>query len=149
MAVGKIKEKYFAEAAAEYFKRLRPYAKIIVEEAAAESFRKESDREKAKREEGLRLAKALEKYLESEIIILDERGKQFSSPAFSGFLNNEKRRIVFVIGGALGLSPEILAKPYRKISLSEMTLPHEMARVFLLEQIYRAATIAAGKTYHY
>jgi len=149
LAVGKIKEKYFEEAAAEYKKRLRPYAKIVFEEVSREPFRKESERKVAKEKEGERLLGALAKYSNDEIIILDERGKEFSSPAFADFLDKEKRRIVFVIGGALGLSPEILAKSYRKISLSEMTLPHEMARVVLFEQIYRAATIVAGKTYHY
>ncbi len=149
LAVGKIKEKHWRTAAEEYLARLRPYAKILVEEVAAESWQRISDKEKAKDKEGERLLKFLEKYSGSEIILLDESGKQFSSREFSQILNRASGRIVFVIGGALGFSEKVKNSLRVKLSLSKMTLPHELARVVLLEQIYRAATIILGKAYHY
>jgi len=149
LAVGKIKEKYWQAAAEEYLARLRPFAKVVIEEVAAESWKRNSDKERAKEQEGERMLKFLEKYRGSEIFLLDEGGKQFSSLEFSQFLNKIQGRVVFVIGGALGFSKNILEKKISKLSLSKMTLPHELARVVLLEQIYRAATIVTGKTYHY
>jgi 23S rRNA (pseudouridine1915-N3)-methyltransferase len=149
LAVGKIKTKYFNEAADEYLKRLGPYTKIFIEEIESEPFARESDKERTKKREGERLAKALEKYSDSIIFLLDARGKQFSSVSFADFLNEQNERIVFVIGGVLGFSGEFLGRKYKKIALSEMTLPHELARVVLLEQIYRAAAILGGRTYHY
>ena len=149
LAVGKIKEKYWREAAETYLARLGPYAKIIVHEVASEPFRRESDKEKTKQKEGERLLAALDKYPDSEIILLDERGKQFVSPEFASFLDHALRRQIFIVGGVLGFGENILKMNLTKISLSKMTLPHELARVCLLEQIYRAATIVSGKNYHY
>lgn len=149
LAVGKIKEKYFQEAMGEYLKRLRPYAKISIEELRAEPFKNESEKIKSKKIEGERIFNFLEKYTDSEIVILDERGKKYSSPEFADYLSKINRRIIFVIGGALGID-EIISKKYKnKIALSDMTFPHEMARVFLTEQLYRAAAIIKGKEYHY
>lgn len=149
LAVGRIKEKHFKEAAGEYQKRLGPYAKIIMEEVDPEPFSRESDKGKSRKRESERLIKALEKYSDDAVFLLDEHGGQFSSVAFADLLNKETGRVVFVIGGALGFSGELLEKKYKKIALSEMTLPHELARVVLLEQIYRAAAISGGRTYHY
>ncbi len=149
LAVGKIKEKHWRAAALEYLARLKPYAKVVVEEVIAEPFRRESDKEKAKQKEGERLLAALAKYSDSEIIILDERGKEFTSVEFADFFSREARRVVFVIGGALGFDENFAKRSFTKISFSKMTLPHELARVVLLEQIYRAAAIAQGKSYHY
>lgn len=149
LAVGKTKEKYWRTAAEEYLARLKPYARIVVEEVAAEPFRRESDKEKAKQKEGERLLAALSKYSDSEIIILDERGREFTSSEFSDFFSREARRVIFIIGGPLGFHENLSKRTFTKISLSKMTLPHELARVVLLEQIYRATTIASGKSYHY
>jgi len=148
LAVGKIKKDYFREAIGEYLKRLSPYAKIDVEEIEAEPFKRESDKDKAKKIEGEKILKFLEKN-EGNIIILDEKGKNFSSHEFAEFLEDKNERIIFVIGGALGFHENILENPYRKLSLSKMTFPHEMARMILLEQIYRASAIMSGKEYHY
>jgi 23S rRNA (pseudouridine1915-N3)-methyltransferase len=149
LAVGKIKEKHWRTAADEYLKRLKPFARIAVEEVLSEPFRREADKEKAKQKESERLLKIVAKYSDSEIILLDERGREFSSPEFSEFFGREARRVVFVIGGALGFDQSFSKRSFTKISLSKMTLPHELARVVLLEQIYRAATIVTGKSYHY
>jgi len=148
LAVGKIKKDYFHEAIREYLKRLGPYAKIDIEEIEAEPFKRESDKEKAKKIEGERILKFLEKN-EGNIILLDEKGKNFSSHEFAEFLEDKNERIIFVIGGALGFNKNILENSYQKLSLSKMTFPHEIARMILLEQIYRATTITSGKEYHY
>lgn len=149
LAVGKIKEKQWQTATQEYLTRLKPYAKIIIEEVLSEPFKRESDKEKAKQNEGERLLKALAKYSDSEIIILDERGRELTSREFSDFFGREARRVVFVVGGSLGFGENFAKRSFTKISLSKMTLPHELARVVLLEQIYRATTIVSGKEYHY
>lgn len=149
LTVGKIKEKYFQEAIGEYLKRLRPYAKITIEELKAEPFKNESGKIKSKKIEGERILNFLEKHSDSETVILDERGEKFSSVGFADYLSKIDRQIVFVIGGALGMDESVFEKYKNKISLSNMTFPHEMARLFLIEQIYRSTTIIKGKEYHY
>lgn len=149
LAVGKIKEKYFQEAIGEYLKRSKPYAKIKIEELKAEPFKNESGKIKSKKTEGERILNFLEKNSDSEIVILDERGEKFSSVEFASYLSKINRQIIFVIGGALGIDESVSSKHRNKISLSDMTFPHEMSRLFLIEQIYRSATIIKGKEYHY
>jgi 23S rRNA (pseudouridine1915-N3)-methyltransferase len=147
IAVGRIKNDFFAGAIAEYSKRLKPYASVKILELTPESF-SESTRVKAKGAEGERILKNLEKFTGAEILLLHERGRELDSVRFSEKLSAANGKIIFVIAGALGFSDEVLVK-YPQISLSEMTFPHELARLVLLEQIYRAATIIKGKTYHY
>lgn len=148
LAVGKIKEKYFEEAIQEYLKRLRPYARVVIHELPPESFGK-GDIERTKNIEGDKILKFLEKQKNAKVIVMDEQGKNFTSHEFSSFLSREHEQLVFVIGGSLGLSDEVLSRADYKLSLSQMTFTHEMARLFLCEQIYRAITIEKGKTYHY
>lgn len=147
LAIGKVKDRNLAAGIEEYLKRLRPYAAVKVEEIKPEPFGA-SDKEKAKRSEGERLMRALEKYAGDRIFLLSEWGEEFDSLGFSEKLEKESGRMVFVIAGALGFSEEIFKK-HPKISLSKLTFPHELARLVLLEQIYRAAAIAKGKEYHY
>lgn len=149
LAVGKIKEKYFQEAIGEYLKRLKPYAKITIEELKAEPFKNESEKIKSKKIEGGRIINFLEKHSDSEVVILDECGKKYSSMEFAGHLSKINIPIIFVIGGALGIDEKVSDKYKNQMALSDMTFPHEMARLFLLEQIYRATTIVKGKDYHY
>jgi len=145
-----MKDKNYSAAAQEYLKRLLPYAKIKIEELPAESFKSESDKLKAKKVEGERLTAVLKKYLDAEIFILDENGTELTSQKFSEKLKaGERKKLVFVIGGTLGLSPEILKGNNTKLALSQMTMPHELAKVMLLEQIYRGVCINSGKQYHY
>lgn len=86
------------------------------------------------------------------IILLDEKGKQFTSREFSEkidfYMNNSIKRICFLVGGAYGFSDEIYNKANEKIALSKMTFTHQMIRLFFVEQIYRAASILQGKPYH-
>ncbi|HTW96569.1 MAG TPA: 23S rRNA (pseudouridine(1915)-N(3))-methyltransferase RlmH, partial [Candidatus Methylomirabilis sp.] len=138
LAVGKIKNKFFSEAIEEYARRLKPYAAVKIMELVAESFA-DASREQAKQKEGERLARALQKYDRADIFLMHERGKEMDSLEFSRQLENHSGKIIFVIAGALGFSEEIL-KEYRQLSLSRLTFPHEMARLILLEQIYRAVT---------
>lgn len=147
LAVGKMKEKYFAAAVVEYLKRLRPYAKIEIKEITAESFSAGS-KAQAKKIEGEKIFTALKKYSDSEIILLDEDGKSFNSIALAEKLRTAGRPMVFVIGGALGFE-EKLKKHFFRLSLSALTFPHELAQVVLLEQLYRAVTIIKNKDYHY
>jgi len=91
----------------------------------------------------------LRNYNNSIIIGLDESGNNLNSLELAKFLEKNNQHIVFLIGGALGLSSAVLQKIDFKLSLSQMTFTHEMTRVILLEQVYRAVTIVNGKSYHY
>jgi len=151
LAIGKIKKDYFRDGIEEYLKRLSVDAKIIIEEIKPEPFFDNSDHDKIKKLEGDNILKALEKYSQDKIVILDEHEGELESKEFSQFLSqNNQENIVFVIGGALGLSEDVLNYSGSvKISLSKMTLPHEMVRLVLAEQIYRAIAIGKNKKYHY
>jgi 23S rRNA (pseudouridine1915-N3)-methyltransferase len=147
VAFGKIKQENFRALELEYLKRLKPYARVKIEELKAESFSK-SGQEAAKRIEGERLQNYLNVYETNNIFLLAEKGEEFDSIEFSKKVNSFRTPLVLVIGGALGYSQEIFKK-YKKISLSKLTFPHELARVVLLEQLYRATTIDNQKAYHY
>ncbi|HZJ41812.1 MAG TPA: 23S rRNA (pseudouridine(1915)-N(3))-methyltransferase RlmH [Patescibacteria group bacterium] len=147
IVIGKIKSKYLNIGYAEYQKRLKPFAKLHILEIKAESF-SSSNKEKAKKIESEKILKALDG-LSCKIFLLTEHGSQFDSLSFSNKLDElDGKKIVFVIAGALGFSEEVVKK-YPSLSLSPLTFTHEMARVILLEQIYRAICIRKGKEYHY
>lgn len=147
LAVGKIKSKFLAEAESEYLKRLKPFARVNILETKAESF-SSSTKEKAKQTETERLAKIL-KDTPGGIYLLSESGNQYDSISFaSNIHNHDGKKITLVIAGSLGFDKEIVDS-YPSISLSSLTFTHEMARVILLEQIYRAISIERGKDYHY
>lgn len=148
LAVGRIKEKYFSAAIAEYAQRLKPYAVLKVVELEPVSFSK-ANQEKSKREEGIAIEKFLTKQTDSFIITLDEKGKEFGSVEFSNYLDRINKPIIIVIGGTVGLANNVKGKADLILSLSALTFPHELARVVLYEQIYRAVTIAKNKNYHY
>jgi 23S rRNA (pseudouridine1915-N3)-methyltransferase len=151
ICVGKLKEKFYAQACGEYLKRLSRYGKISVSEVADE---REPERlsaaeiERVKDAEGQRMLRHIK---EGDIIIaLCVDGERLSSESFASTLENisARGRICFILGGSLGISESVLRLAHRRISLSDMTMPHQLARVFLLEQIYRAAKISAGERYH-
>lgn len=149
VALGKIKEPYFRDAISEYAKRLGPYVKLSFHEIKAEPFYGESDKIKAKKAEGERLDAFLEKRQGSHVIILDERGKKYTSPALARHLEKTTEPIIFVIGGSLGIDERVVAQYKNTMSLSDMTFPHEMVRMILVEQLYRAITIIKNKEYHH
>jgi len=149
ICVGRMKESFWREAQDEYTKRLQPYVRLSVIEVAAEKLDGSVSDEEAMRREGERILKQVPDG--ALVVALDKSGKQFASEKFSALLDDlagDGTPMALVIGGAAGLHSDVLERADRKLSLSEMTLPHELARVFLLEQIYRAIMIARGKPYH-
>jgi 23S rRNA (pseudouridine1915-N3)-methyltransferase len=149
ITLGKLKESYWREAEGEYLKRLTPYAKINIVELREEPFDEKSPPEKIKAREAEKIIAILEKNKNAHIIALDETGKEFSSKKFSSELEKTTGNIIFILGGPLGLHSSIKDAAHAVISLSQMTFTHQMARVILLEQIYRAMMIKTGRRYHY
>lgn len=149
LALGKIKDPSLAALFLEYAKRLKPYARLKVVELTPRAFSK-NDQFKTKNEEGKSIEDFLNKSVKengAKVYLLAERGQTFASPAFAAWLE-QNQPLILVLGGALGFSASLYEK-YPQISLSALTFPHELARVILVEQIYRAATIINGKDYHY
>ena len=148
LAIGKIKAKYIKEGILEYEKRLKPFAWVQTIELPAVAFNS-SNKNKAKKEEGELISQYLAKRPNAHIIFLEEKGKTFDSVEWAGFLNKISQKIIFVLGGSLGIDSKINIKPDIILSLSKLTFSHELARLVLFEQIYRAATIINNKDYHY
>lgn len=153
LAVGKVKEKYFAGAIQEYSKRLGRYCKLeIIEVADEKTPDKASEREQEviRRREGERLRKYLRE--DAYIIALAIGGKQAASEEFANKLDrlgiSGQSHIIFVIGGSIGLDSAILQQADELLSFSAMTFPHQLMRVILLEQVYRAYRIIHGEPYH-
>ncbi len=139
ICVGKVKEKYLKEGIADFTRRLSHYTKLQVIEV------KDSGME----EEAERIIAHLRH--DNYIIALCVKGRQHSSMELASLLSRMSRtlkNLTFIIGGADGLSPRIEGKAHLQLSLSPMTFTHEMCRLFLLEQLYRAHTIIKGKPYH-
>lgn len=148
IAVGKLKEGYWRDAFAEFEKRLKPYARLKIVEIAHVPFSGFGDRAKAVKEEGEKILSAINKINDSEIFILTEEGKGYGSQEFAKHLEKISGPVVFIIGGSLGLA-EGVKKAGKPFSLSPLTFTHEMARVILTEQLYRAIAIIKNKDYHY
>jgi 23S rRNA (pseudouridine1915-N3)-methyltransferase len=153
LAVGRLREKYLAEGAAEYLKRLSAYARVAVEEVNDESFPESlslPEREKVKEKEGARLLKRLRQ--DTYLIALDLQGVRYSSEemaaVFGKLALEGKGDITFVIGGSLGLPQTVLDKADLRLSFSSLTFPHQLIRIILLEQIFRWFKISRGEPYH-
>jgi 23S rRNA (pseudouridine1915-N3)-methyltransferase len=153
IAVGKIKEKFLQEGIAEYEKRLRPYVKLQIIELPDEkrpASASPATESAAMEKEGERILSSIPSG--AFVVCLDLKGLSWSSEdlagAFSAWELAGKNPVVFVIGGDLGLSPAILARSDCRLSLSKMTFTHPMARLLLVEQIYRACRIRSGEPYH-
>ena len=149
ITVGKVKEKYLRDAIAEYSKRLGRYCKLdIVEVADEKTPEHASDGLEAK--EGERIAKHIRD--DAFVIALAIEGKQLTSEQLAAKINDlglhGTSHIQLIIGGSLGLDPAILKRADYLLSFSKMTFPHQLMRVILLEQIYRAYKINAGEPYH-
>lgn len=153
VCVGRLKEKYWTAAVDEYSKRLGKYIKLDItelpDEKAPESMSVAQERQ-VKEKEGERILKAIKD--DAFVVTLEIEGKQLTSVEFAGFISEKMTRgvshIAFVIGGSLGLSDEVIKKSDYHLSFSKMTFPHQLMRVVLLEQIYRACRINAGEPYH-
>lgn len=150
VAVGKIKEQYLKDAIKEYEKRLSPFCSFSVVEVAAEQINDESLCEKYKELEADRILQQIKQG--SFVITLEIQGKNFSSEDFAFKLkeisNTGVNDIVFIIGGANGLHQKISNISSLKLSFSKMTFTHQMIRLLLIEQIYRAFKINNNEKYH-
>lgn len=150
ITLGKLKESFWKDAQVEYLKRLRPYAKIELVEIPEVSFGSLDDRERVTKKEA---EIVLKKIADDDVVIaLDEHGKEFPSVQLAEFFKTKSahgERLVCIIGGPLGLHKMLRGRAQFTLSLSQLTFPHQMARIILLEQIYRSHTILTGKQYHY
>lgn len=149
VAVGRLKERFWSDAQSEYLKRLKPYADVqIAEVADRDSSRIGIDR--ALVNEGADIDKALPQG--AYTIALDIQGRQVSSEEFAALIDNlgvsGRSSVAFVVGGSHGISPALLRQVDERLSLGRVTLPHNLARVVLLEQVYRAFRILRGEPYH-
>ena len=149
VAVGKIKEKSLSQLIEEYKKRIGAYSKIEIIEVSDEPNDRLSD-EKVKEIEGQRIIKQLKK--DSYVILLSLKGKQMDSIKFSREIEKintyNSSHITFVIGGSVGVSEQVEQRADLLLKLSEMTFPHNTARLLILEQIYQAYKILNNETYH-
>ena len=153
LAVGKLKEAYWRDAQAEYVKRLSRFSQIHVTEVSEERLPDNASaalEAQGREKEGDRLLKALPK--NSLVVALDLSGKQLDSPEladkFREWTVSGQSTFSFVIGGSTGLSPEVVHAADFRLCLSKMTFPHQLARILLLEQLYRAMKINGNETYH-
>jgi 23S rRNA (pseudouridine1915-N3)-methyltransferase len=148
ITVGKIKKNYYLEAIAHYSKMLRPVLRIDVQNVKDCP---QADGAERKRLESLRILDKIGP--KDTLVALHETGRLFTSLDFASFLRplleNPAGECCLVIGGALGLSPELLTRSSHQLSLSPLTMPHELAQVVLYEQLFRATTIMQNRTYHY
>jgi len=133
ITIGKIKERYLIEGINEFKKRLQRFCNMEIVELKDLGLEKEAEK--------------ILPYIKSKTFVLDAKGKSFSSEEFAELLKKEEGEIAFVIGGPEGISEKI-KRNANLISLSKMTFLHEMARLILLEQIYRAYTIIHRMPYH-
>jgi len=148
VAVGKLKERHWREAAEEYLKRLGAYATVDVVEVPDRDVSR--DEVRALAEEGAAVLRALPSA--AHVVALDIGGKQMTSEQFADWIGAHglegRSHVAFVLGGTAGLSPDVLERAQERLSLGRMTLPHQLARVVLLEQVYRAFRIMRGEPYH-
>ena len=153
ISVGKLKEKFMRQAVEEYMKRLKAYAKVniieVPDEKAPEHL-SESQATTVKRKEGERILKHIGQNM--YVITLEINGKMLTSEQLSKKLEDlslyGKSRVAFVIGGSLGISDAVQRRSDMALSFSKMTFPHQLMRIVLLEQIYRAFRIMRGEPYH-
>ncbi len=148
---GKTTGKLFQEAIADYTKRLTHYVPFTIEELPDLKNTKSLNEEQQKEREADMLFEKLQQG--DVLVLLDEKGKEFTSREFSAYLEQKlqtvNKRLVFLIGGPYGFSQRVYDAAQGKISLSKMTFSHQMVRLFLVEQIYRSFTIIKGEPYHH
>jgi 23S rRNA (pseudouridine1915-N3)-methyltransferase len=144
--VGKARHATVGPVVRDYEERAARYWPLVVKEVREESSGSPED---VKRREGERLLAAVPKG--AHVVVCDERGSQMTSPKFSAWLQKlreQSKDVCFLIGGAHGLSDEAKAAAQTRLALGELTMPHEMARAVLAEQLYRAGTIVKREPYH-
>lgn len=153
LTVGKLKERYLVDGIAEYVKRLGPYAKVqmieVPDEKAPENM-STAEEQQVRVKEGERLLAKLA--ADVYVVALAIDGEMWTSEQLAGSLDKlatyGRSQVAFVIGGSLGLSSELLRRADMRLSFGRMTLPHQLMRLVLVEQIYRAMRINRGEPYH-
>jgi 23S rRNA (pseudouridine1915-N3)-methyltransferase len=153
ITIGKLKEKYLKQGIEEYLKRLSSYAKVEIIELADEKAPEnlsESEMKQVKQKEGERILAKISD--DTYVIALAINGKQKSSEELAKEIDSlatyGKSKVAFVIGGSLGLSSEVMKRSNAALSFSKMTFPHQLMRLVLVEQIYRAFRIIRNEPYH-
>lgn len=153
ITVGKLKEKYLKQGIEEYLKRLRNYAKVDIVEVPDEKAPEKlsaAEMEQVKEKEGQRILGKIGEY--EVVYALAINGKQYSSEQFAAEIDqlaiHGNSQITFVIGGSLGLSQSVLKRTNYQLSFGKLTYPHQLMRLILVEQIYRAFRIIKGEPYH-
>ncbi|MED3649506.1 23S rRNA (pseudouridine(1915)-N(3))-methyltransferase RlmH [Heyndrickxia sporothermodurans] len=153
ITVGKLKEKYLKQGIDEYLKRLTAYAKVEIIEVPDEKapeILSETEMEQVKQKEGERILAKI--HPDAHVIALAIQGKMKTSEELADGIDKlgtyGKSKIAFVIGGSLGLSDEVMKRANESLSFSKMTFPHQLMRLVLVEQVYRAFRIMRGEPYH-
>ncbi len=151
LTIGKTEDKYLLEGMEKYLKRIKHYVSFKVLELPELKNTKSLSQDQQKAKEASLILKNITST--DHVILLDEKGMEFSSTHFSGFLNKKMigsvQHLVFVVGGPYGFEAAIYNRADDKISLSKMTFSHQMVRLFFIEQLYRAYTILKGEPYHH
>jgi len=151
LVVGKNSSRPIEQATEVYLSRLKHYVPYGIKVLADPKNTRAMSREQQKDSEGRMLLASLQP--SDFVMLLDERGRRFTSMAFAEWLQSKMasglRRLVFVVGGPYGFSPDVYARADGKLSLSDMTFSHEMIRLFFTEQVYRAMTILRHEPYHH
>ena len=153
VAVGKLKEKYLVQGIAEYAKRIGPYAKLdiveVPDEQAPETM-SAAEEERVKAKEGERILSKIKP--DSHVVAMAIDGQMWTSDQLSDHLNKlatyGQSNVTFIIGGSNGLSEEVLRRADTKLSFGRITYPHQLIRLVLVEQVYRAFKIMRGEPYH-
>ena len=149
--VGKTVNRHFVELIDEYAGRVKHYISFDIITIPELKNTKSLSADQQKQQEGELILKQMQ--AGDHVVLLDEHGKEFRSVEFSSYMEQKmqtvNKRLVFVIGGPYGFSPDVYAKANEKISLSKMTFSHQMVRLIFVEQLYRAMTIMRGEPYHH
>ena len=151
VSIGKTDANYLKEGVEIYTKRMKHYNAFEIIEIPDLKKTKNLSEAQQKTMEGDKILKMIAPT--DKVVLLDEKGKEFNSEGFASFfdknLNQSVKTLVFVIGGPYGFSKEMYSRADQKIALSQMTFSHQMIRLFIVEQIYRAFTILKGEPYHH
>jgi len=153
IAVGKVKEKFITAAIEEYLKRLSAYDKVEISEIPDEKIPEKASEKKEEKIKELEGDKILKKVKDNDFLIaLDLKGREFDSLSFASYLDQvrtyKSSSVAFAIGGSLGLSSKVLQRADCNWKLSNLTFPHQLCRLILIEQIYRAFKINNNEIYH-
>ena len=146
VCVGKIKEKYIKETINDYYNRIKKYTNIEIVEVPDDKI---DDELVVKRKEAERILSQIKE--KEYVVLLDVKGIEYNSEEYAKFINDtfiHASNITFVIGGSLGFDETIYKRANKRISFSKMTFPHQLIRIFLLEQIYRGFKISNNESYH-